>query len=55
MGEMKFDKVTDGSWVRRAERPPAQARGQGEAHLGVEEEVEIREMEGGVDDQSGFQ
>ncbi|KAL6324012.1 hypothetical protein AAG906_006283 [Vitis piasezkii] len=37
----------DGSWVKRAERPPAQARGQGEAHPGVEEEAKIREMDNG--------
>ena len=49
LGWMKFEKASDGSWIRRAERPPTQARGQGHVHLGVEEEVEIREMEGGVD------
>ncbi|WKA05332.1 hypothetical protein VitviT2T_023306 [Vitis vinifera] len=54
MGWLKFEKVPDGSWVRRAERPLTQARGQGQTHLGVEEEVEIREMEGGVDSQSGY-
>ena len=32
MGRMTFEKTLDGSWVRRVERPPAQARGQGEAH-----------------------
>ncbi|KAL6321058.1 hypothetical protein AAG906_012044 [Vitis piasezkii] len=35
------------------DRPPAQARGQGLAHPGVEEETEIREMEGKVDPQNG--
>ena len=29
MGQMKFEKAPDGSWVRRAKIPPAQARGQG--------------------------
>ena len=49
MGRMKFEKALDGSWVRRAERPLAQARGQGETHPRVEEETEIRDMEGVVD------
>ena len=39
----------------KAERAPTQARGQGQAHPGVEEETEIREIEGGVDPQSGYQ
>ena len=51
---MKFEKAHDGSWVRRVERPQTQARGQGETHLGVEEEAEIREMKNGVDPQRGF-
>ncbi|RVW58571.1 hypothetical protein CK203_114728 [Vitis vinifera] len=53
MGKMKFEKAWDGSWVKRAERALAQAQGQGQrqAHPGVEDEVEIREMEGGVDPQ----
>ena len=55
MGMMKFEKALDGSWVKKAERAPAQARGQGQAHPGVENEVKIREMEGGVDPQSGYQ
>ena len=29
LGRMKFEKALDGSWIRRAERPPAQAQGQG--------------------------
>ena len=49
MGRMKFEKAPDGSWVRRVERPPAQAKGQGQTHPGVEEEAEIREIDGGVD------
>ena len=53
MGRMKFEKVPDGSQVRKAERTPIQAQGQ--VHPGVEEEVEIREMKGGLDPQSGFQ
>ena len=48
LGWMKFEKAPDGSWIRRADRPPAQARGQGQVHPRVEEEVEIRETEGGV-------
>ena len=52
---MKFEKAPDSSWVRRVERPQTQGRGQGETHLGVEEEAEIREMENGVDPQRGFQ
>ena len=57
MGKMKFEKAWDGSWVKRAERALAQAQGQGQrqAHPEVEDEVEIREMEGGVDPQSGYQ
>ena len=55
MRRMKFEKAPDGSWVRRVERPLAQARGQGQAYLRVKEEVEIQEMEGGVAPQSGFQ
>ena len=52
---MKFEKAPDGSWVWRVERAPTQARRQGQAHPGVEKEAEIREMEGGVDPQSGLQ
>ena len=55
IGRMKSEKALDGSWVRKAERAPTQARRQGQSHLGVEKEVEIREMEGGVDLQSGHQ
>ena len=55
MAMMKFEKALDGSWVRRAERALAQARGQRQAHPIVEEKAEIREMEGGVDSQRGFQ
>ena len=49
MAMMKFEKTPYGSWVKRAERALAQARGQGQAHPRVEEEAEIREIEGGVD------
>ena len=51
---MKFEKAPDGSWIRRVERPPAQAQGQGQVHPGVEEEAEIQEMEGGLDLQRDF-
>ena len=51
---MKFEKALDGSQIRRVEKPLAQAWGQGQVHPKVEEEVEIREMEGGVDPQRGF-
>ena len=51
---MKFEKAPNGSWVRKADRALTQARGQGQAHPGVEEEAKIRDMEGGVDLQSGF-
>ena len=27
LGRMKFEKASDSSWIRRAERPPTQARG----------------------------
>ena len=49
MAMMKFEKAPYGSWVKRAEWALAQARGQGQAHPRVEEEAEIREIEGGVD------
>ena len=55
MGMMKIEKASNGSWVRKAERAPAHAWGQGQTHPGVEEEAKIREMEGGVDPQSGYQ
>ena len=55
IGRMKFEKAPDGSWERKAKRAPAQAWGQGKTHFGVEEEVEIQEMESGVDPQSGYQ
>ena len=40
LGHMKFEKGHDGSWIRKLGRPVA--------HPAVEEEAEIREMEGGV-------
>ena len=43
---MKFEKAPDGSWVRKVE---IQARGHDQIHPGVEEEVEIREMEDELD------
>ena len=46
LGQIKFEKALDGSWVRRAEQ---QAREQGKMHPGAEEEAEIREMEDGLD------
>ena len=55
MGIMKFEKALNGFWVRKAQRTPTQARGQGQSHPGVEEEVEIREMKDEVDPQSGHQ
>ncbi|RVW19036.1 hypothetical protein CK203_095045 [Vitis vinifera] len=44
LGRMKFEKALDDSWIRRAERPPAQARGQGQMHPRIKE-AQIREME----------
>ena len=41
LGWMKFEKSLDDSWVRRAERPPTWAWGQGQVHPRVEEEAEI--------------
>ena len=41
MGWMKFEKALDVSWVRRAEKPLTQARGQGQAYPGVEKEAKI--------------
>ena len=55
MGRMKFEKAPDGSQVKRVERAPTQALGQGQAHPRVDEEAKIQEMEGGVHPQSGFQ
>ena len=55
LGRMKFEKAPDGSWVKRVERPVAQARGQGQVHPGVEEEVKIHEMDGRLDPQKDFE
>ena len=52
---MKFKQALDGSWIRRAEQPLAQARGQGQMHPGVEEEAEIKEIEDGLDPQRDFE
>ena len=52
MGQMKFEKTLDGSWIRKVER--AQPQGQGQTHLGVEKESEIKEMEDGVHPQGGL-
>ncbi|RVW66572.1 hypothetical protein CK203_064608 [Vitis vinifera] len=52
LGRMKFEKAPDDSWVRKAER---QARGQDQMHSRVEEEAEIREMEGGLNPQRDFE
>ena len=41
LGLMKFEKAPDDSWIRRVEKPPVQARGQGQVHLRLEEEVEM--------------
>ena len=49
MGMMKFDKGLNGSWVRKVEKAPTQAWGQGQAHPGVENEAEIQEIEDEVD------
>ncbi|RVW51339.1 hypothetical protein CK203_075500 [Vitis vinifera] len=35
LGRMKFEKAPDGPWIRRAERSPAQARGQGQPELDI--------------------
>ena len=40
LARMKFEKDPDGSWIRKVKRPVA--------HPAVEEEAEIREMEGEV-------
>ena len=52
MGRMKFEKTLDGSWIKKGKR--AQSQGWGQTHLGVEEESEIKEMEGGVDPQGAL-
>ena len=54
MGQMKFEKALDGSWVRKVERAPTQAQEQGQGHPEVKE-AKILEMEGGVDPKIGFQ
>ena len=51
---MMFDKALDGSWIRRAKRPPAQARGQGQMPPGAEKEAKIREMEDRLDPWRNF-
>ncbi|RVW34775.1 hypothetical protein CK203_104434 [Vitis vinifera] len=40
MGQMKFEKAPNGSWIRKAER--AQPRGQGYSHPKIEDKAEIR-------------
>ena len=52
---MKFEKASDGSWIGRVERSPAQAWGQGQMYPRVEEEAEIRDMEDGLDPQRDFE
>ena len=52
---MKFEKALNGSWIRRAERLPAQSRGQGQMHPIVKDEAEIRDMKGGLDPQKDFE
>ena len=52
LGHMKFEKVPDGSYIRKAEQ---QARRQDQIHPGVKEEAEIREMEDGLDPQRDFE
>ena len=52
MRQIKFEKTLDCSWIRKAER--VQPWRHGQVHLRVEEKVEIREMEGGVDLQGGL-
>nr|CAN61574.1 hypothetical protein VITISV_023349 [Vitis vinifera] len=47
LGRMKFEKGPDGSWIRKVERLVA--------HLAIEEEVEIGEMEGGVAPQKDYE
>ena len=47
LGRMKFEKGPDGSWIRKVERPVP--------HPAVEEEAEIREMEGGVAPQRNYE
>ena len=44
---MKFERAPNSSWIKRVERPPTKAWGQ--VHPKVEEEAEIKEMEGGLD------
>nr|CAN79914.1 hypothetical protein VITISV_027399 [Vitis vinifera] len=53
--ESKFEKASDDSWIRRVERSPVQAWGQGQMHPGVEEEAEIRDMEDELDPQRDFE
>ena len=54
LARMKFEKGPDGSWIRKVEQPVAHPGGQGEVHLAVEEEAEIREMKGGVAPQRDY-
>ena len=41
IGTMKFEKAPNGSSVSKSKSAPTQARGQGQSHLGVEEEARI--------------
>ena len=41
LGQMKFEKAPNGSWIKRAERPLAQARRQGQVDPRVEEKAKI--------------
>ena len=52
---MKFKQALDGSWIRRAEQPLAQARGQGQMHPEADKEAEIREMKDRLDPQRDFE
>ena len=52
LGRIKFEKVPNGSWVKRAER---QAWGQDQMHPRADEETEIREMEDELHPQRDFE
>ena len=52
---MKFEKALDDSWINNKKKiERAQPQGHRQTHSRVENDVEIREMEAGVDPQGGI-
>ena len=55
MGQMKFKKALDGSWIKKVERGQPQGQQQEPVHPEVGEEAEIRQMESGLDPKDGLE